>query len=138
MIVELINKELALLRSDFLKEIAWSIAQSYNTTPANCEEKTCRQFMDYLSVTSLKQNEVCVFIDGLAARQLTNFKITDNTYVLGNICGKEIDAAYIDQEELHIRYTDGVIEHYKYHDQAQAWYFDRSNSKIKLPQTSIN
>lgn len=138
--VELINNKIAKKRSSELHELAWDIANSYKTVPSNCQERQCLEFIDYLAVTTLKDNEVCVFVEGLAARQLTDFKITDTTYALGKICAKELDSVSIQNNELVIKYTDGVIEYYKYHDKAEAWYFDRNNANtdFKLPQPSMS
>lgn len=137
--VEIIRKGYAIEKSALLRDRAWDIAKSYGTVPGFCDNIVCRQFTDYLGVSTLKENEGCIFVDGLAAMQLTNFKLSKNLYALGRICGVQMDAAYIYDNELCIKFTDGLIEYYKYHDQADAWYFDRNSANVdfKLPQTSM-
>lgn len=137
--VELVNAQTATERAAKLKDIAWSIAEANQTTPGYCQAEECKSFCDYLSVSQLNKGEVCVFVDGLAARQLTDFELKRGKFI-GKMCADNLVNAYINNSNLILEYADGVKEEYIYLTDIESWQHSGGNSKLlnNLQSRGIN
>jgi len=94
--VELINKEEAYRRSLKLKDVAFAIASASQTLPGYSNAPECIRYVALaLLASELKTGEVCVFIDGGPAYQVTDFTIKDGHYVTGKICGSHIEKVFL-------------------------------------------
>src|SRR5438045_2977958 len=99
--VELINREQATQRCEDLKPLAFAIAEANGTFPGYCNAPECKMWMDYAALLSgglNKPTERCVFIDGLAARQVFENKgsiVPGAHELIGRICADHLQKGEI-------------------------------------------
>lgn len=110
--IELIDRKKAIKRESEIREEAFKVASSFDTLPGYCDEKPCVLWRAYSRITQLKDNEQCVFIDGMPAKKLTDFEISPGEFVVGDICGKNVSGASMKDDVLEVTFADGVKEDY--------------------------
>lgn len=142
--VELINREQAAQKCEELKSLAFAIAEVNGTLPGYCNAPECKMWMDYAALLSgglNKPTERCVFIDGLAARQVFDNKggiIPGAHELIGRMCADHLQNAELVNGDLLLYYPDGVIETYSFDEEIDAWRFLSKNISINVPSTSVN
>jgi hypothetical protein len=130
--IQIINKEKALIEANKIKEKAFGIAESFGTLPGYCMEPECIKYVQLISLTQLKEGEGCIFIDGEAAEQLTNFEIEPGKYVIGKLCVRNVIDAFIENERLCLKYNDGIIEYFKFREDLNCWEFEVNSLGTKI------
>ena len=130
--VEIITKKEALFEANLIKEKAFKMAESFGTLPGYCSEPICVKYVQLISLTQLKDNEGCIFIDGEAAEQLTDFEIEPGKFVIGKICVRNVSNAYIKKDNLCIVYSDGIEEYFKFNDSLNCWTFEINSLGTKI------
>lgn len=138
--IQIINKKQALIEANKIKDKAFGIAESFGTLPGYCLEPECIRYVQLISLTQLKDDEGCIFIDGEAAEQLTNFEIEPGKFVIGKLCVKNVTYAFIENERLCLKYNDGIIEYFKFREDLNCWQFDVNSlgTKIKPEHGILN
>ena len=136
--VQIINKKQALIEANKIKEKAFGIAESFGTLPGYCMEPECVKYVQLIKLTQLKDDEGCIFIDGEAARQLTNFEVEPGEFVIGKLCVKNVTDAFIENDRLCLKYNDGIIEYFTFAEGLNCWKFEVNNLGTKIkPQHGI-
>lgn len=125
--IQIITREVALQKANELKEKAFAIAESFGTLPGYCQEPECVAYVAFTALMQLREGEACIFINGEPAMQLTDFALDSGQRVIGKICAKNIKSAYIEDGRLHLSYTDGVIDTFKFREQLECWEFEKNN-----------
>ena len=136
--VQIINKKQALIEANKIKEKAFGIAESFGTLPGYCMEPECVRYVQLISLTQLKDDEGCIFIDGEAARQLINFETEPDEFVIGKLYVKNATDAFIENDRLCLKYNDGIIEYFTFAEYLNYWKFEVNNLGTKIkPQHGI-
>jgi hypothetical protein len=136
--VQIINKKQALIEANKIKDKAFGIAESFGTLPGYCKEPECVKYVQLISLTQLKDGEGCIFIDGEAAEQLTNFEIEPGKFIIGKLCVKNITDAFIENERLCLKYNDEIIEYFKFIEDLNCWQFEVNSLGTKIkPENGI-
>lgn len=136
--IQIIDKKQALIEANKIKDKAFGIAESFGTLPGYCLEPECVRYVQLISLTQLKDDEGCIFINGEAAEQLTNFEIEPGKFFIGKICVKNVTDAYIDNDKLCIKYNDGIIEYFQFREDLNCWEFEVNSLGTKIkPENGI-
>jgi hypothetical protein len=136
---ELINKQQAYQKYVELKDVAFGIAEANETLPGYCDCPECKLFVACAALaTELKEGDVCIFVDGKPAEQLTDFAIAGGKFFIGKICARNVKEAEVENNILRIAYHDGVIEEYSFIEDLEAWGFKGKNISVNVPSTSAN
>ena len=137
--VELITKQEAFKRYAELKDIAFAISEANGTLPGYCTAPECKLFVACAGLaTELKEGDVCIFIDGKPADQITDFLISPGQYFIGKICANNVSEVFANEALLSIQYHDGVIELYDYIEEIGAYKFKSKNISINVPSFFAN
>lgn len=136
---ELINKEEALKRADEIKDLAFSIAKANDTLPGYSNSEECRLWCKLASLaTQLRGTEVAIFINDKPAEQITDFEVERGSKAITVLCADNVEDASLVDDELVITFKDNVVEYYKFIEEIEAWKFNRSNTKVKVPYANEN
>lgn len=137
--IELINKQTAFQRYMELKDMAFAIAEVDHTLPGNSEAPECKLFVIYAALTTeLKEGDVCIFIDGKPAEQLTDITIAPGKFIISRLYARNVNVATIKNNLLFIKYYDGVHEEYSCIEDLGVWRFQKKNISINVPSVSGN
>lgn len=130
--VNILTKKMALLEAENIKKLAFKMAESFKTLPGYCDEFICKRYCDLISLSQLPDDAFCVFINDLAANEITDFEITNNNYVIGKICAFNLIDAFIADDKLCLKYNDGVLEYFKFRHDIDCWQFEINSLGTKI------
>lgn len=143
--VEIVTKKEANEIYLSLRDKAFAVANSFGTLPAYCNEPECILLMKVSPLTQLRDDEACIFIDDIPADQLTDFELEQGKRVIGRLCVKNVIKAFIENEfteneRLCLKYSDDIVEYFKYREDLECWIFDKNSlgTKIKPDNGILN